>query len=483
MTQSKRCATGVAGRIDVHATGWRVDLPVSDEPVSGGAADQTMSNDPRWVSENLAAMLLAQPWTRTQWAEALRRFCMPESGVDQVSLIADLSKRFPSHPPPSMHELTGFLLGQESFERATAYYEDDPQAVPVTLEPPLMAPAAAFANLPVPQLRTTVDVADWLGLAHNELAWFADTLRQHVKTRIPDLQHYTYRFVSKRTGPPRLLEAPKPRLKTMQRQILRDILNHVPTHEAAHGFVRGRSCLTAARKHAGEQLVVAIDLKDFFPRTRVSRIHRLFRNLGYPHDVARLLTDVCTTSTPDVVFEGLPTSRRDAFHTRQVFRDRHLPQGAPTSPALANAAAWMLDVRLTRFAARFDAAYTRYADDMTFSGGDELNSRRKGFSAGLREIVQDAGYRLNPRKTRIMGRATRQRVTGVVVNAHVNIGRREYDRLKATLYNCVRLGPSSQNHAGHDNYRAHLEGKVTWVESVNPTRGMKLRTLFNAIAW
>ena len=90
---------------------------------------------------------------------------------------------------------------------------------------------------------------------------------------------------------------------------------------------------------------------------------------------------------------------------------------------------------------------------------------------------------MNAGKTRIMPRSTRQRVTGIVVNAHCNVGRAEFDALKAVLHNCARLGPAGQNRAGVGDFRRHLDGRVCWVEQVNPRRGAKLRGMFERIGW
>jgi hypothetical protein len=98
-------------------------------------------------------------------------------------------------------------------------------------------------------------------------------------------------------------------------------------------------------------------------------------------------------------------------------------------------------------------------------------------------IVRDEGFTLNVAKTRIMRRSGRQRVTGIVVNHHVNVPRAAFDILKATLHNCVKNGPAAENRAGLRDFRAHLDGRVSWVENVNPTRGKRLRQVFDEIAW
>jgi hypothetical protein len=169
--------------------------------------------------------------------------------------------------------------------------------------------------------------------------------------------------------------------------------------------------------------------------------------------------------------------------TRQCYQRRHLPQGAPTSPALANACAYRLDARLTALARAFGAVYTRYADDLAFSGNDRLarSARRFQVLAGI--IAAEERFELHYRKSRFMRRGVRQQLAGVVVNEHLNVSRTEYDKLKAVLTNCVRRGPASQNREGQLDFRAWLLGKVGFVTMINPARGAKLRRLFDAIVW
>jgi RNA-directed DNA polymerase len=293
------------------------------------------------------------------------------------------------------------------------------------------------------------------------------------------LQHYAPSWMPKRSGGWRLVEAPKPRLKDIQRRILHGILDHVSPHDAAFGFVPGRSCTAAAAKHAGEAVVVALDLRDFFMSIPAYRVHALFRCLGYPWGVARLLTGLCTTATPHATL----ASDRLGHEARQRLRARHLPQGAPTSPTLANFAARRLDLRLDGLARRFEARYTRYADDLTFSGDESFHTALPRFLRAVAQIARDEGFALNDAKTRIMPRSTRQTVTGIVVNDHINVARNNFDALKATLANCVRHGPASQNRDAHTDFRAHLDGRIAWVERLNLRRGEKLRRLFDAVAW
>ena len=138
---------------------------------------------------------------------------------------------------------------------------------------------------------------------------------------------------------------------------------------------------------------------------------------------------------------------------------------------------------MSRLAHSFGGRYTRYVDDLVFSGDADL---RRGSERLLRlvdTIVADEGYRLNASKTRVRTAAQRQTVTGLVVNAGLNVPRRDYDRLRAVLHDAARVGPAAANRAGHPDFRAHLLGRIAWAGGGNPTRAAKLATAFAAISW
>jgi hypothetical protein len=129
------------------------------------------------------------------------------------------------------------------------------------------------------------------------------------------------------------------------------------------------------------------------------------------------------------------------------------------------------------------AEYTRYADDLAFSGGEEFERGIERFSTHVAAVLLEEGFSVNHRKTRIMRQGVRQRLAGLVANQRMNVLRADFDRLKATLNNCARLGPESQNRLDHPNFRAHLHGRIGWIESINPAKGQRLRALFDQIAW
>jgi RNA-directed DNA polymerase len=291
------------------------------------------------------------------------------------------------------------------------------------------------------------------------------------------LRHYHYRVLAKLSGSIRLIEAPKPRLKELQRQILSQILEKIPPHSAAHGFRKGRSIKTFIAPHVGQRVILRMDLKDFFPSISGPRIQAFFRTVGYPEPVADLLGGICTNVTPRNVWSG------EDWAVRSLYARPHLPQGAPASPALANLCAYRADCRLAGLAKSAGAAYTRYADDLAFSGGESFERCVERFSTHVAAILHEEGFTVHHRKTRVMRQGVRQHLVGLVANQRVNVMRTDFDRLKATLNNCVRLGPESQNRDGHERFRPHLEGRVGFVESINPAKGRRLRMLLERIKW
>lgn len=384
---------------------------------------------------------------------------------------------------PRQVVVTEFILRDQGFLQA--FERHDLQLLDQLAAPDTMFPLAAAQSWTLPAIRTPGELAEWLNINLPELDWFADLRGLQFKQSKLRLRHYHYRPLAKRFGQTRMVEAPKPRLKEIQRRILAEILDEIPAHVAAHGFRRGRSITTFAAPHVGRRVVMRIDLENFFPSISSAQVQALFRTVGYPERVADLLAALCTNATPFDAWEGIATPPAQGRTDRipRLYARRHLPQGAPTSPALANLCAFRLDCRLNGLARSADALYTRYADDLAFSGDANFARVVKRFHLHACAIAIEEGHAVHHRKTRIMRHGVRQRLAGVVVNEHLNVSRIDYDRLKATLTNCVRHGAASQNRASHENFRAHLLGRVSFVEMVNPMRGRRLRKLFDQVKW
>jgi RNA-directed DNA polymerase len=372
---------------------------------------------------------------------------------------------------PRHRDVVEFILSDPAWNQAVL---DETHKVSVEhwpVEPQRMQPVAAARTWSVPAIESAGALADWLWLEHGELDWFADLKGLGYKTSHPKLRHYSYRFFPKRSGGVRLVESPKRRLKKLQREILAGILEQVPCHSAAHGFIKGRSIKTFAAPHVGQQVVLRMDLQNFFVSIGRARIQTIFRMMGYPESVADLLGGLCTNATPRDVW-------RDPLYSRP-----HLPQGAPTSPALANMCAFRIDCRLSGLAKSAGAEYTRYADDLAFSGGPGFARSVEDFALHAAAILLEEGFHVNHRKTRIMRQGVRQYLAGVVANQKINVVRGDFDRLKAILTNCVRHGPESQNRDAHPAFRSHLEGRISFVEMINPAKAKRLRAIFEQIEW
>ncbi|GAB3250755.1 reverse transcriptase family protein [Kineosporia babensis] len=398
-------------------------------------------------------------------------------------LAREVLDAYPRPPADRPRELAAFIQASPILFTAVLRSVETGRPLRVIRMPPAPVQMNTRRPWPVPKIDSIQDLARLLDLETAQLDWFADVKGLQRRAAPGPLHHYRYAWASTASKRPRLLEAPLPRLRSRQRTLLEQILARIPTHPAAHGFVPGRSAVTGAEPHAGAAVVIGLDLAAFFASIQVGQVYGIFRAAGYAEPVAHVLTGLCTTRTPVRVISNMPATSdvESRVRLRRLLAGGHLPQGAPTSPALANLCALGLDRRLNGLAAAVGMTYTRYADDLTFSAGEEVNARR--LITAVDEIVRSEGFALQSAKTRIRRDFQRQEVTGIVVNAHPNLNRREYDELKAILHNALRHGPEGQNRAGHRDFRAHLLGRIAWVAQLNPERGRKLRETFEAITW
>ena len=319
---------------------------------------------------------------------------------------------------------------------------------------------AALAKRGLPLLHNAHDLAVALGISLARLRWL--TYHREGAT----LVHYHRYSIPKKTGGIRGISAPKPALAKAQKWVFDNIVNKLTIEPEAHGFVVDRSIVTNAKLHVGKRVVSNMDLKDFFPSVTYRRTKGLFVSFGYSEQVATLLALLCT-EPPRV------SAMVDGKPVRIAIGERRLPQGACTSPGLTNAVCRALDRRLAGLAAKLGFTYSRYADDLTFSGDED---RKLGLLLRcVRSIVKDEGFQEHPKKTRVMRRGRRQEVTGVVVNDRPTIPREELRELRAILHNAMRQGLEAQNRKNHPRFIDHLQGRVAYVAMVDPVRGEKLK--------
>lgn len=386
---------------------------------------------------------------------------------------------------PRQQRIQALVRSNADFQ--TAFHNRRLRLTAVTPTPIMLPAAGAPQTWNLPSLTSIQELADFLHLSPGELEWFADLKSLNSRTDAPRLGHYRYRWQPKRNGSARLIESPKLRLKYLQRHILNEILVRIPPHEAAHGFRSGHSIHSFVAPHVGREMVLRLDLRDFFPTISRARIIALFLTAGYPEPVALRLAGICTNGVPRAILDQCPSfslfSLSEQFRLRKLYRAAHLPQGSPTSPALANLAAHRLDCRLSGLADAAGAHYTRYADDLVFSGNRDFARSAERFAVRVCTVALEEGFEVQTRKTRLMRKSVSQHAAGLILNQKANIPRREYETLKAILHNCVRFGSAGQNRQAHPHFREHLLGRISHLATVNPDRADKLRAQFDLIKW
>jgi len=402
-------------------------------------------------------------------------------------LAARYEQAFGGSARPRRRDVVAFIKADDGLHSAAFKYKDELRIAEWIAEPAFMHPVAAAQLWQVPKIETQGELAAWLGVTTSELEWFADLKRLNARAGngCGLVSHYHYRVLTKHGGNIRLIEAPKKKLKELQRVILAELLEKIPTHLAVHGFLKGRSIKTFAAPHVGQRVVLRMDLQDFFPSIAAPRVQALFRTAGYPDAAADFLGGLCTNAAPRRIWKTLgkgldPLKLAEA---RALYSFRHLPQGAPTSPALANLCAYRVDCRLNGLAEAAGATFTRYADDLAFSGGPEFERCVERFALRAAAILMEEGFTVHHRKTRVMRHGVRQYLAGLVTNEKLNVVRADFDTLKAILTNCVRHGTDSQNREGHPAFRQHLDGRIGFVEMVNLAKGARLRRIFEHIEW
>jgi retron-type reverse transcriptase len=328
--------------------------------------------------------------------------------------------------------------------------------------------AAKLEALSLPVFHSPADVANGLGVNIPQLKWLA------FHSEVVKRTHYVRFAVKKKSGGERVLSSPHKRLKAIQRWLLAKVLSKIPLEDPAHGFVPTRSIVSNATPHVGMQFVVNLDLKDFFPSIGFKRVRHAFRRVGYSGAVSTVFALLCSECPRQPV-----TFNNERYEV--ATGPLGLPQGAPTSPALSNLVARKLDKRLAGFARKLGLNYTRYADDLTFSGPAELSARIGYILAKVRHVAAEEGFTVNEKKTCVMRPSRAMEVTGVVVNQKPSVPREELRRLRAILHRAKTEGLEKQNREEIPHFRAWLEGKIAFVNMVNPAAGAKLRAALAAV--
>lgn len=314
----------------------------------------------------------------------------------------------------------------------------------------------------LPPLDSPRDLAEALGLTISQLRWLA--FHRDAATSI----HYRRFTIPKRDGSERAIWAPLPTLKAAQHWILRNIVEKLPVHGAAHGFLAGRSIQSNASNHLDSKLVVKMDVKDFFPSVTFRRVKGIFRRAGYREQVATLLALICTEAPREIVEQGKTT-----YYV--ALGPRALPQGAPTSPALTNTLCLRLDRRLDGLARSLGYRYTRYADDLTFSlpRTHEGDPKLGTLLGKARRAVESEGFTVRLEKTRVARPGARQQVTGLVVNGEAlpRTPRKLRRQLRAAVHN-LQVGRPRPD----ADTPQRLLGLISYVAMTDPPLAQALRS-------
>ncbi|HDX9688810.1 TPA: retron St85 family RNA-directed DNA polymerase [Bacillus thuringiensis] len=284
-------------------------------------------------------------------------------------------------------------------------------------------------------------------------------LEKSYLTKLYLFENYTYKKVKipKSSSGYRELDIPIEGLKFIQRWILENILENIPVSDYATGFVKSTSIVNNASKHINKECVINLDIKDFFPSIEFESIFKIFYYHGYTKEVSYILAKLTTF-------------------------DSRLPQGAPTSPYISNLICLKLDKRLSHLANKLNANYTRYADDITFSGKIEITKHIEL----IKEIIQNEGFNVNDKKTRVQYYFQRQEVTGLIVNKKISVSKELKRNLRKDIYLCQKYGVySHMKKIGIEksNYKEHLYGLAYFIKMVEKEIGEKFLEELDTIHW
>ena len=268
-----------------------------------------------------------------------------------------------------------------------------------------------------------------------------------------------HRFkIPKKSGGFREIEAPSDRLKSFQLWIKENILDRIHIADHAKGFRKACSIVDNAKEHVGKKLVINLDLKDFFPSITYEQVYRIFSYVGYTNEVSHLLTQICTN------------------------KGNVLPQGSPASPVISNIVSLKLDKRLGLLADGFCCSYTRYADDITFSG--DINIKK--LLPTTKKIIKEEGFAVNSAKVRLQYYFQRQEVTGLVVNKKISVASCIIEEIEKAIYYCNKFGVESHMkkiNCHRSFYKEHLYGIAYFVKMVDEQKGVKYLKELDNIAW
>lgn len=269
-----------------------------------------------------------------------------------------------------------------------------------------------------------------------------------IKKYICFADHYYLTYtIPKKTGGERLIAQPSRELKAIQSWLLRNILDKLSSSNASKGFELGTSIYDNAYPHIGSNVILSLDIDNFFPSIPANKVYGVFYSLGYTKLISSAFTSICT-------FKGF------------------LPQGSPASPKLANLVCSKLDSRIQGYAGKNGIIFTRYADDITLSCQSIKKIEKAKYF--IQTVIKDEGFRVNKKKTRLMGLRKKKSVTGLVVSSNkAGVGREVYREMRVKLHH-LYTGKA-------DNY-SHVNGWLAFIYGVDDGIFKKLSTYIKKLS-
>lgn len=294
--------------------------------------------------------------------------------------------------------------------------------------------------------------------------------------------HYSYYLIKKKKGGFRRIVAPYKDLKYMQGWIKENILDKIDSTQHATGFIKGKSILDNAKSHENSNVILNLDLSNFFETITEKRVYGIFSSLGYSKNLSIEFAKICTAQMSKDKYEAKPKEEQEYFNEIYNLKESVLVQGAPTSPNLSNLVCRRLDLRLSKLANKLGISYSRYADDITFSGsGNNLPS-----IGILNKIIEDEDFKINWNKVGKYKKGQRQIVTGLLIDGKVRVPKKFKKEIYRHLHFCSKYGAYShfQRICPDKGYKKEwLLGKIYFVYAIEPDEAKKMLEIANTINW
>ncbi len=304
-------------------------------------------------------------------------------------------------------------------------------------------------------------------------------------------QYYRFSIPKRNSKGLRHITTPEKKLLYLQRWINNNMLQNVPTMDCCTAFVPGTSLATNGYIHRNASLLLKVDLLRFFDTITERRVCGFFKYLGYHPNVAYDLAKLTTIYPTERFWESLTLEEIQLIGGKVKIGEAVLPQGAPTSPQLANCIAASLDKRLYSLSRSLNCRYSRYADDLAFSVGP--TGGRLPAVKLIQSIVEEEGFFINQRKTAFSKRGIKQYVTGMTVTHGFHVPKSFRQEVYKHLYYSQKYGPFDHlrrwmmdNNIRSDmmyGFKDWLQGTIAYIYCIDHNNGKKMFEQFNKIAW